>query len=366
MRVALDATPLLGRRTGVGQYTAQLVAGLTDPALAPADLDVRLVPFTLRGAGGLDVPGATVSRRRFPARVLQQLWSRTSQPPVELFSGACDVFHATNFVLPPRRRAAGVVTVHDLTFVRYPAAVTEAVRRYRRTVPRSVRSADVVLCPARATAADVGAEFGLDPARVLVTPLGVDPVWLAAEPAGPALLRRLGLPERYFLFVGTREPRKNLSTLVEAHDLLTAADPQAPALVLAGPAGWGPQPVAAPHRVVVDYLDFPDLVQVVAGAVALTLPSHYEGFGLPLLEGLAAGVPVVASDLAVHREVAGPHAAYVAPTDVDGFSAALSAAAAADRDDASRAARRTWAGRWSWQECVRTTVAAYRTAAGAR
>ena len=147
MRVGLDATPLLGVRTGIGRYTADLLA-----ALSTGPDELVATAFTLRGRGALAVPaGVEVRARPVPARLLQQAWARTSVPSVELLTGPLDVFHGTNFVLPPSR-AAGVVTVHDLAFLRLPATVSAASARYRVLVPRSLRRARVVVTPSRAVA----------------------------------------------------------------------------------------------------------------------------------------------------------------------------------------------------------------------
>src|SRR5450759_3791515 len=240
MRVALDATPLIGSRTGVGRYVAGLVPALTALADPP---EVVLTAFTVRGAGDIEhFPGTTTSARRFPARVLQACWGRWSLPPVEWLSGRADVFHATNFVLPPARRAAGVVMVHDLSFVRHPDTVSAASLRYRDLVPRSVRRAEVVVTPTETTAAEVADYYGLHPERVLPTPLGVDPAWATATAPDAHWLGQRGLPERYLLFVGSREPRKNLPVLLRAHAALRASRPDVPPLVLAGPPGWWPAP----------------------------------------------------------------------------------------------------------------------------
>ena len=134
--------------------------------------------------------------------------------------------------------------------------------------------------------------------------------------------------------------------------------------MLAGPPGWGQQPQPTPHRRILDYLPDTLLRRVVASARALVLPSTYEGFGLPLLEGLASGVPVVASDLPVHREVAGPHADYVGVNDVDGLAEALARVQAAPRDEPAMTARRNWARQWTWAACITATQSAYRAARG--
>ena len=221
MKVALDATPLLGPRTGVGRYVAGLAGALAGLA-GPEPESVALVPFSWRGTGDLAAaapsgPRIRLGRRRAPARLLQAAWGRLPVPPVEWLSGQVDVFHATNFVAPPTRRAATVVTIHDLTYLRFPEMVTDASARYRQLVPRALGRGAVVCTPTAAVATEVAAEYHLPPERLVVTPLGVDPSWRQATPPDPAWLATHGLPDRYLLFVGNREPRKNLTTLLTAY-----------------------------------------------------------------------------------------------------------------------------------------------------
>ena len=352
MRVGIDATPLLGVRTGIGRYTAELLA-----ALSTGPDELVATAFTLRGRGGLAVPpGVRVRARPVPARLLQAAWARSPLPPVELLTGRLDVFHATNFVLPPLHRAGGVVTVHDLAFLRLTSTVSAASARYRALVPRSVRRAEVVVTPSRAVAEGVreayAAELGGTPVHVV--PHGVDPRWSTAVPPGAGLRTALGLPSEYVLFVGTLEPRKDLRTLLSAHRQL----PGAPPLVLVGPPGWGEQ-VDVSGAVTPGFVGDDDLRQVVAGASALVLPSRDEGFGLTVLEALAAGTPVVASDLPVLREVGGAAVAYAPVGDADGFAAALEAVLAAPGDPA---VRRAQAAGFTWQRCADGHRAAYASA----
>ena len=186
MRVGLDATPLLGPRTGVGRYVAGLAEGLAGLA-GPEPEELVLVPFSWRGTH--DLPAAAprgsrvrYGRRRAPARLLQAAWARLPWPPVEWLAGPVEVFHATNFAAPPTRRAAVVVTIHDLTYLRYPEMVTDASARYRQLVPRALRRGAVVCTPTAAVATEVAAEYHLPPDRLVVTPLGVDPSWRQATP----------------------------------------------------------------------------------------------------------------------------------------------------------------------------------------
>ncbi|WP_217640519.1 glycosyltransferase family 4 protein [Blastococcus tunisiensis] len=350
----MDGTPLLGTATGVGTYVRGLLAGLADLGHRP-----RAVPFTLRAGGRPDGLPSAVTWRHVPApaRLLQAAWARTPLPPVEVFAGNVDVFHATNFVAPPSLRARSVVTVHDLTYLRHPQWVTPAVARYTDLVPRALRNtAAIVVTPSRAVADEVREAYGLPAERVVATPLGVDPAWAQAVPADDAWLTSRGLPGRFVLFTGTREPRKNLTTLLDAHARARAAG-EVPDLVIAGPVGWGPELPARPGVHLTGWLDPGDLRALVARAAAAALPSHYEGFGLPVLEAMAAGTPVLASDLPVHREVAGGHARLVPPTDVDAWAAAL--LALPPRRPGSVAAAREWAVGHTWTECARRTVGAY-------
>ena len=356
MRIALDGTPLIGRTTGVGTYVRGLLGGLRE-----LEIPVRGVPFTLRGGGRpADLPAGVDWRHLpVPARLLQASWSRTPLPPVEALSGAVDVFHATNFVAPPTWRAGSVVTVHDLTYLRFPQWVTPAVLRYQRLVPRALRRGAVVVTPTRAVADEVAAEYSVPDDRLVVTPLGVDPAWSTACPVDEGFLTRHGLPSEFVLFTGAREPRKNLATLLEAHRRARSAG-SVPDLVLVGPAGWGPDVDAAEGVHVVGWLDGAGLRGLVARARAALLPSHYEGFGLPVLEAMAAGTAVVASDIPAHQEVAGGHARLVAPTDVDGWAEAL--ASVAPPDPAQRAEAKAWAAGHTWKACAEATVRAYRAA----
>lgn len=349
MRVGLDCTPLLGQRTGIGRYTQSLLG-----ALAGGPDELVATAFTLRGRGGLSVPGGVAVRARpLPARGLQEAWARTELPPVEWLTGRLDVFHATNFVLPPLRRARGVVTVHDLAFLRMTETVSAASARYRALVPRSIRRASVVLTPSEAVA-DAVRETYAPTVPVVAVPHGVAPAWAAAQPPSDALRAHLGLPSSYVLFVGTLEPRKDVRTLLAAHRLL----PDAPPLVLVGPPGWGEQ-LDVSGALTPGYLDEDDLRAVVAGASALVLPSRDEGFGLPLLEAMAAGTPVVASDLPVLREVGGDLATYAPVGDAEGFAEALRAVLA-DPGDAS--ARRAHAAAFTWAASAEGHRAAYRLA----
>lgn len=359
IRVALDATPLLGARTGVGRYVEHLIDEL-------ASLDgarVRAVAFSLRGRSGLRnlPPGIRVVHRPVPARLLHRCWLRGDQPAAEWLTGRVDVVHGTNFVLPPPRRAAGVVTVHDLSFLRYPELVSRASLDYRELVPRAVSRAGVVTVPTQAVSNELSEAFPGGSALLRVTPLGVDPAWFDAQPKPAA-----GMGSAYLLAVGTLEPRKGLDVLLRAYRILLATERELPPLVLVGPAGWGPQldtaGIPADRLVLPGFVDGATLRGLVAAASVLVFPSRYEGFGLPPLEAMAAGTPVVASDIAAVREVAGGHLRLVAPGDPEELAEALRATLDQPPTAAELSAATAHAATFSWRRCAEATLAAYQAA----
>ncbi|MGB8254923.1 MAG: glycosyltransferase family 1 protein, partial [Pseudonocardiaceae bacterium] len=357
LRVLLDGTPLLGQRSGIGRYTAALLRELA----TRSDVDVMVTAFTARGQIALRgvVPGGVAVRGGpVPARALRALWQWVDWPPTELLAGDADVLHATNFVLPPSKRARGVVTVHDLAFLDRPDFLSRPQRDLPDLVQRSAARAAIVCTPSNAVAQQVTRRLGVPAERVVVTPLGVDHSWFNSVAPTDALRARLGLPPRYLLFVGAAQPRKGLDVLLEAH----RSQPDLGPLVLAGPAGWGPTLTTSSRVHTVGYLDEAGLRCVVAGATAVVLPSRDEGFGLPVLEAMAAGIPVVCSDLPALREVTGGLATLVPPGNPAALATALASVDGTACDPAGANARRAHAACYSWKSCAQATVRAYRKA----
>lgn len=365
LRVAVEATALLGVRTGVGRFCELALGALAD---RPA-LEVSAFAVSWRRRQGLVsvVPaGVAVRQRAMPARPLLHSWARRPWPPVEWFVGPADVVHGTNFVVPPARGAARVVTVHDLTTVRYPELCDEATLAFPALVRRAIAEGAWVHTPSQAVADEVVAELGADPRRVHAVHHGLPP---AVPPVGGPLAAVLQLPEgtaRYVLSVGTVEPRKDLPGLVRAFDELAGAHPDL-ALVLAGPDGWGAGALhqaldGARHarRVVrTGFLAEEALSRVRAEAAVLAYPSRYEGFGFPPLEAMAAGVPVVATAVGALPEVLGDGAVLVAGGDSDALVAALDRVVRGDgvEDLVERGRRR--AATFTWPACAAGLHALY-------
>jgi glycosyltransferase involved in cell wall biosynthesis len=250
--------------------------------------------------------------------------------------------------------------------------VDARVARYRQWVPEAIRRSEQLITHAEATADDIARHYDIDRARLTAVHLGVDPSWSTAVPADPGWLDARGLPHRYLVFVGSATDRKNIRLLLDAHRAALERDAGVPPLVIAGPpvSMPVPGPGATGSVVVAGYLDDVELHRVVAGATALVFPSRYEGFGMPILEAMAAGTPVVASDLAVHREIAGGHARLVALEQPDpgervaALADALVAVSSSAPTSAERSAGRAWAATFTWARTAAATLAVYEAAAG--
>jgi glycosyltransferase involved in cell wall biosynthesis len=318
--VAVDATPLLGARTGIGVA----VAGFLDSVRAHQGVSLVGYGFTATRASrlaGVLPAGVRACTRPMPAGALLRAWSRWDHPTIETWTGPVDVVHGTNFVVPPARRAGRLVSVWDLSMVRFPEMVTANSRRYPDLIRRAVQQGAWVHTGAASIRHEIVEELGADPARVVVVPPGLAPADPPPAPAGPP-----GPP--YVLGLGTTEPRKDFPSLVAAFERLAAAHPDLE-LRIAGPAGWAETRLeraieASPAKDRIRRLGWVgDGPALMAGAAVFAYPSVYEGFGLPPLEAMALGVPVVATSGGAVPEVVGDAAVLVAPGDPDALADGL-------------------------------------------
>lgn len=326
MRVVVDYRPALRARSGVGEYVHQAARAFA--AAYPTD------QITLFTSSWKDRPdpnllaecrGARVSDHRVPVAALNFAWHRLEWPPVERMIGSdFDVAFSPHPLLMPARRAAQVVMIHDLDFLRHPERTAREVRRdYPRFArPHAARAARVIV-PSAYTAAQVVAELGVARERVVVCPPGV-PDWPAPADSGFD-------PRGYVLFVGTLEPRKNLGRLLDGYGRLRARTPNVPPLVIAGRPGADARTsldaIARPplrgHVEYRGYVPQEERQRMYAGARVLVLPSLEEGFGMPALEAMSLGIPVVVSDRGALPALVGDAGLLVDPEDVESIVAAL-------------------------------------------
>ena len=367
VHVIVDYRPALRARTGIGEYVHELAHALGTSSAAGDRLTLFSSSWADRFSveAAADLPGAARVDRRVPVRLLTWAWQRTGWPPIERLAGGCDVVHSPTPLLVPAVRAAQVVTVFDLHFLHAPGEVEGPAPRLVRD---HVHRADHVIAGSAYAAGLVGNELGVPAARITTTPLGA-PRWAAEVRAA-----RGSAPGSAFLFVGTLEPRKNLGVLLDAYSRLVTERPDAPALLLAGrpTAAAQPwlarldQPPLAGRARVLGYVDDATRRRLYREARALVLPSLDEGFGLPALEGLACGVPVVASAAGSLPEVVGDAGTLVDPGDADAWTRAL--ASLLDDRTAQDWARRgpARAAAFSWDATATATRRAYDAAVAAR
>lgn len=294
-----------------------------------------------------------------PRVALYIAWHRLRRPKVEAATGPVEVIHATTFAIPPKS-APLVVTIHDLAFLHSPEHHTARGRRFfERGLELALSDADIVVCPSRTTADDCTAH-GFQPERVRVVPWGVDAVAVSEDEVADTLAS-FQITRPYVLWTGTIEPRKNLARLVEA---FLSMDIEAE-LVLAGPQGWNEDLSSALARAAgrirrLGYVQPNELAALYSGASVFCYPSLLEGFGLPVLEAMAQGAPVVTARGTATEEVAGDAAVLVDPLD----SRSIAEGMAELLEDPSKATLLSAAGRaraaeLTWESCAEKMHAVY-------
>ncbi len=337
-----DVSPLSHPRTGVGNYIRGSLAGLADAAAGRHEI-VAFAPTSPQGLRAIPAALAGIPvelRLRFLpfAHHWRMAWSQVGRPALERFLGRFDVLHFSDWMYPPQRRGVRATTIHDLVPLRFPEWTHgRTVRMHRAKYLHAARTAHVVVCNSTLTQRDVQTMLGVDPERTHVA-------WPAPADVFAADGDRADLGRPYVLTVATLEPRKNLDTLLEAHALLG----REPALAVVGAAGWGPQPrLDRPGVIRLGYVDDDELARLYRGASVFVYPSRFEGFGIPIVEAMASGAPVVASAHPSMDEASGDAAVRADPESPAALAAAVERALG-ERDTLVRrglahAARFSWA-----------------------
>jgi alpha-1,3-rhamnosyl/mannosyltransferase len=374
LRVGINGIPLLSPATGIGQYTRHLAVELRKRLVeAPTLFYGTTWSETVRTASLPGVSSARTAIKQIPgavecARALMQF---------RFSSGAraqrVELYHEPAF-LAWRFRGPTVVTVHDLSIVHYAHThPAERVRRMEELLPGSVARANQIVVDSEFVRGEVISHFGISPDKVTTTLLGVSPDFAprTAAECAPALLDYDLEPGKYLLTVGTIEPRKNLQTTLNAFSRLPTALRRRYPLVIAGMPGWGESPLGEAYAALRDkgevrlvgYVPQETLPLLYAGARAFAYPSLYEGFGLPPLEAMASGVPVIVSDRSSLPEVVGNAGVKLSPDDVEGMTQHLQRFIEdADARQTAIAAGLVQAAKFTWAACTDKTLQAYKLA----
>jgi glycosyltransferase involved in cell wall biosynthesis len=320
MNFGLDLRPSLSRPTGVGAYALALAKRL--PSLAKED---RFVYFSAsvkeRYPSSTWPANVTLVDRRLPVRALNFAWNRLGWPALDRLVGVpLDLIHSPTPLIVPGKKARHVVTLHDLFFLKHPEMTQAEIRRDYATLVRDhVQRADGVICVSEHTASEARIILDVPASKIAVIPNGVDPAYREpiAETEVNAFLARRLLPRGAFLYVGSDERRKNLRNLAMAYMGLSQRRHHVPPLVLVGPGSHWAQggTISRAQILATGYMETRDIRLLMAASAGLVLPSLEEGFGLPVAEAMAAGLPVVCSKGSGLEEVAGGAATLVNPMD---------------------------------------------------
>ena len=320
MNFGLDLRPSLARPTGVGSYVLALARRL--PALSPADRYWFFsASFKDRYPALSWPPNVTLVDRRLPVSGLNFAWNRLGWPSLDRLVGApLDLVHSPHPLIVPGKKARHIVTLHDLFFLKHPELTEAEIRRdYSPLVGEHVRRADGVICVSEHTASEARILLDVPTKKIAVIPNGVDPAY--REPISDhevtAVLERRRLPRGAILYVGSDERRKNLVNLAMAYMGLARRHSRIPPLVLVGPGSHWAQggSISGAQILATGYLETREIRGLMAASAMLVLPSLEEGFGLPVAEAMAAGLPVVCSKGSALEEIAAGAATLVNPLD---------------------------------------------------
>lgn len=352
MRIVVDVSPLSHPPTGIGNYIRGSLAGLAAAAGGEHEI-VAFAPTSLHGPARIRqvLAGIPVATRLWPlpaSHAVRTAWGMLGHPSAERLLGAFDALLYTDWMTPPQRSGLRATTIHDLNPLHHPEWCTpRTIAMHRRKDADAVRACDVIFTNSRYTADDAAATLGIEAERLVVAHPGVGDEFC---PEGD----RAAFGGPYVLGVGTLEPRKNLHRLVEAWRLLGTEH----RLVLAGGAGWGEQPGLADDGIVLPgYVPDDGLPALYRGADAFVYPSLFEGFGIPVLEAMACGIPVVVSNHPSLDEACGSAAIRVDPHEPESIAAGISEALAR-RDELVRAGVEH-AAQFTWRATGETMLNAF-------
>lgn len=371
MKICIDTQAAIGQQAGVGRYTRCLVEEL---ARRHGDHDLRLFYFDFRRNGSPFAFESATQRAVHwcPGRIVQKAWKTIGFPPFDWFAGRADLYHFPNFVRPPLWRGKSVVTIHDVSFLRYPDTTEAKNLRYLKSqIHKTVARADAILTDSRFSKKEIEELLGIDPDSVFAVHLGLDRRENSISADDSASLRaKYGLEHPYLLAVGTLEPRKNYTFMIELFEHMASFEGD---LVIAGMPGWKYQPILERARRskyaerirILEFVEEEYLAALYAGAETFLITSLYEGFGFTPLEAMAAGTPVVSSAGGSLPEVLGDAAVVIDNFDAEDWSAAVERVLGdADLRKGLIEKGESHVRQYTWEKTAAETLAVYETVAG--
>jgi len=376
MHIGLDGIPLTEPKTGVGHYTFELAVAM---ARVSPDSNFEIVyPSNLRQVTITDDARTLPSNleiKRIRVGPVGRYWWSAGLPRYVRRNGI-DLFHGTNYDVPPWHQCATVLTIHDLSLLIHPETHEKRrVRRSRRRLPLMARAANAIIVPTESVRSEVCEHLGISPQKVFAIPESARDCFTPMEMKATEHVReRLGIGDNFLLTVGTLEPRKNLLTLVRAVEEI-ANDQPTLQLVIAGSRGWLSEPLfeaieksPAKERIVLtEYLNDDDLRALYSSCSAFVYPSIYEGFGLPPLEAMACGAPVIASHIPALEETTGGAAVLFEPNDVNSLASAIvDLLQSSELRSRFSALGRVRAAEFTWEHTARLTLEVYEKAKARR
>ncbi|MFH5181189.1 glycosyltransferase family 4 protein [Paenibacillus sp. TAB 01] len=337
MNVFLDAQPLLGPRSGIARYVECLAKQFASQADMNVSLAFNRIAKSIRENHVISMERdfhLHLINNMYPYKVIRRLLKPNMfyHFPYDLMSGKkVDIFHGTNFTYTPVLKGKHVITIHDLAYMHYPEATSERIlKHHSKWVPYSAQKCDYIIADSIQTKRDIEELLRIPESKISVVPLAADEHFRYIDNC-PDILKKYDLPSKYVLFVGTLEPRKNLIGLLKSFLLLKNQYDIEEKLVIVGARGWKFTPIfdwvkenqLENEVVFTGFIDDTDLPAIYSAATLFVMPSIYEGFGLPLLEAMQCGTPVIGSNVSSIPEIIENAGILIAPDDYSSWAEAI-------------------------------------------
>lgn len=336
MKIYLDGQPLIGNKTGIGHYTNNLLKEFFSKKLPVELITNQITNKNKLKVLNLSRDNIKAKNKIYPYKAIRRLMGHNIlyDFPIDLIGVKSNsIFHATNFITLPTRYAKQVVTIHDLAFMKFPEVVESNIYQYlMRWVPYSIKKADQIIADSIQTKADIIEYFTIPEDKINVVYLAADSKFKKESQEKIEIVKvKYKLPIKYLLYLGTLEPKKNITTLIDVYNQLKQKYSIEEKLVIVGTKGWKFNPIFEKIKdlhlendvIFTGYVDDEDLPSIYSGASVFTFPSIYEGFGIPLLEAMQCEIPVVASNTSCIPEVVEDAGLLIDPYDINKWVEAI-------------------------------------------